>query len=531
MLSQSSLGEDYLDKKGFYSLIRKALIHSGKFDYIFTILIDNLNFNTKNAVDLIQDILESGSKRIKRYVFEHIRCLFKFGKEVLWSFKNFKFTIDHDAEISKIVINILSSLFTEGKYIEDFLNAKPLIKKISLIQKDILYLIMRNKDTYDFLIDFIEEEIQKLDIMGIVESYSNDLEYNMHEIFNADDTQNEYYYLNINLPKIENQYENFTELFWIKQLPFNINIGIVDDTGHTNLETLVLNTYLEFHDSHKLILYSKVHDEIKINTDRHSIKFICMLGDQIIDNFCRMIYHANFLTFDGNDFKTMTTFYKNNNKEEQYFRLEKDGVVINFTKDSTCRSDDYILYSIYFYIKINPAKKQSLKTPINLLTELANTENGTSKLIEIEAVDKLLGIIEKENISIKLKKSALWILAKICNKPIYGKYLNEKYNILDKVVFYFSTCEDYAMKGTISYILCYIAQNKELRQSIEQLNWQFFFNSDICFPKKMESLHFNFSEKFEDKKIFDNLDKINKYILLNDVRLFKIQIIFKIYNF
>jgi hypothetical protein len=33
-----------------------------------------------------------------------------------------------------------------------------------------------------------------------------------------------------------------------------------------------------------------------------------MLGDQIIDNYCRMIYHANFLTFDISDFKSMTAF-------------------------------------------------------------------------------------------------------------------------------------------------------------------------------------------------------------------------------
>jgi hypothetical protein len=244
MLSQSSLGEDYLDKKGFYTLMRKALNHSGKFDYIFTNLIDNLNFNTKNAVDLIQDILESGSKRIKRYVFEHIRCLFKFGKEVLWSFKNFKFSIDHDAEVSKIVVNILSSMLTEGKYIEDFLNEKPLIKKISSIQKDIVYLMMRNSEAFENLNDFIEEEIKTMDIQKIVERYSNQLEENMQEIFNTDDNPTENYYMNINLPKIENQYENFAELFWIKQLPFNINLAIMDESGHSNLETLVLNSYL-----------------------------------------------------------------------------------------------------------------------------------------------------------------------------------------------------------------------------------------------------------------------------------------------
>jgi hypothetical protein len=308
IMSQSTLGEDYLDKKGFYILMRKALVYSGKFDYIFTNLIDNLNFNTKNAHDLIQDILESGSKRIKRYVFEHIRCLFKFGKEVLWSFKNFKFTIDHDVEVGKIVINILKSLLTEGKYIDDFLSAKPLIKKISSLRKEVLYIMMRNKEAYINLSDFIEEEIKALDIDKIVETYAVELEENMLEIFNTEDTPNDYYYLHINLPKIENQYENFSELFWIKQLPFNINLGIMEESGHSNLETLVLNTYLEFHDSHKLIIYSKVHDDIKINIDKHSIKFICMLGDQIIDNNCKMIYHANFLTFDHNDFKQMSTF-------------------------------------------------------------------------------------------------------------------------------------------------------------------------------------------------------------------------------
>jgi hypothetical protein len=310
VLSQSKLGEDYLDKKNFYSLMRKALIHSGKFDYIFTSLIDNLNFNTKNAVDLIQDILESGSKRIKRYVFEHIRCLFKFGKEVQWSFKNFKFSIDHDAEVSKIVVNILSSLLTEGKYIEDFFNEKPLIKKISSIQKDILYLMMRNKETYFNLVDFVEEDVKALDVPRVVEKYSAELEENMQEIFNTEDNTQDNFYISINLPKIENQYENFTELFWIKQLPFNINLAIMDESGQSNLETLVLNTYLEFHDSHKLIIYSKLSEDIKINVDRHSIKFICMLGDQIIDNYCRMIYHANFLTFETNDFKSMSAFVK-----------------------------------------------------------------------------------------------------------------------------------------------------------------------------------------------------------------------------
>jgi hypothetical protein len=73
------------------------------------------------------------------------------------------------------------------------------------------------------------------------------------------------------------------------------------------------------------------------------------------------------------------------------------------------------------------------------------------------------------------------------------------------------------MKGTISYIFCYIAQNRELRSSIECLGWEFFFNSDICLPKDMKNLYLIKGEKFENKKYFDTLDKINKYILLSDV--------------
>ena len=48
--------------------------------------------------------------------------------------------------------------------------------------------------------------------------------------------------------------------------------------------------------------------------------------------------------------------YKNDNKEEQYFRIEKDGVVINFIRDNTDPKEVYTLYSLYLYLRINPAK-------------------------------------------------------------------------------------------------------------------------------------------------------------------------------
>jgi hypothetical protein len=106
----------------------------------------------------------------------------------------------------------------------------------------------------------------------------------------------------------------------------------------------------------------------------------------------------------------------------------------------------------------------------------------------------------------------------LVNKNTFGKILNDRYKILEMINNYFVRCDDYAMKGTISYLLCYVAQNKELKPYIENLGWEFFFNSDICVPKDMKLLYLNSGEKYENKKYFDHLDKVNKYILLYDVQ-------------
>lgn len=55
-----------------------------------------------------------------------------------------------------------------------------------------------------------------------------------------------------------------------------------------------------------------------------------------------------------------------------------------------------------------------MRTPINFLTELANTEEGTNKLIENNCIQTLLDCLMKEETSTKHKKAILWILAKIC---------------------------------------------------------------------------------------------------------------------
>lgn len=99
--------------------------------------------------------------------------------------------------------------------------------------------------------------------------------------------------------------------------------------------------------------------------------------------------------------------------------------------------------------------------------------------------------------------------------------MNDKYLILKTIYDYFKNYGDYAMRGTICYVFAFISSNSELKQDIENLNWQFFFNSDICFPKEDYSyLFLDISEKFESKRLFENLNKLNKVLNLNEVKLF-----------
>jgi hypothetical protein len=73
------------------------------------------------------------------------------------------------------------------------------------------------------------------------------------------------------------------------------------------------------------------------------------------------------------------------------------------------------------------------------------------------------------------------------------------------------------MKGTICYILSYIASNSEIKADIESLGWEFTFNSDICFPKNMNELFLDINSSYEDKKIESDLDRVNKFVTLQDV--------------
>ena len=519
LISQSMQGDEYLDKKGFYKLISKFLNKGSFYDYILTLLIDNLNFNSKNVIEFMKILIERGSKQIKRYIIEHVRCLLKFGKDVMLNIQTLMNAIDpNDIDCNRVIISILTSLVFEGRYIEEIVKNKDYIHKLSLINKEIIYIMMRNKEAYDILYDtFITDEIKNINIESIIIDYSEKLEDSMNEIFNSDD-KNDNYYLNINLPKIENQYENYSELFWLKQLPFNVNLLI--NRGNEKKLDLFLNSYMEYIDAKTILLYSKLQEgtDIEIDFDEHEIKFVCTLGYSNIDRSCKVISnYTNFLTFGKSEFNQKLIFKKG---KETYFKIEKEGVTFIFTKkDKNLENGRYSIFSVYFSIKIHPETKQTLKTPINIITELPNNDIGYQKIIEMNFIEQLFEFLNNEkykNENTKIIKGTLWILGKILIKPMFGLLLQERYNIIEKILEYFKKCEDYAMKGTISYVLCYISQNKTLKTFLENNNYNYFFNTEICYPKDMKELYMDNSSSYENKKLKEECQKINKYVILDD---------------
>ena len=86
---------------------------------------------------------------------------------------------------------------------------------------------MRNQKSFDFMTDFIDSELNNLDINDIIENYAKELKNNMMELYENKEISEEKYYLNINLHKIESMYDLYNEFYFLKQLPFNILISTV----------------------------------------------------------------------------------------------------------------------------------------------------------------------------------------------------------------------------------------------------------------------------------------------------------------
>ena len=129
ILSQTTKGDEYLKKKNFYNLLDRFITKSNKYDYILTTIIDNLNFNSKNVSNwIIKLIKEGGSIKIKRYIFDHIRCLLKYGKDIKIYIEMMIDYLDSEnkenIECNEIIIDILKILISEGLCTDSFYKNK-----------------------------------------------------------------------------------------------------------------------------------------------------------------------------------------------------------------------------------------------------------------------------------------------------------------------------------------------------------------------------------------------------------------------
>ena len=126
---------------------------------------------------------------------------------------------------------------------------------------------------------------------------------------------------------------------------------------------------------------------------------------------------------------------------------------------------------------------KGMKSPVIKISFYKADGDGNKERIQKE-------FLIEENHNSKEIKAAMWILAKMLIKETYGMIIEEKYHIVEKILEYKDKCDDYAMKGTIYYILCYISQNEQIKNLLNE-QYYYFFNTDICFPKNPQEIFIN----------------------------------------
>ena len=521
ILSSTLYGDEYLEEKGFYSMLDKFVDSNNKFDYLLATIIDNINFNSKNVNEWISKLISKGSPQIKRYIFDHIRCIFQLKKELTCDINLLLNSFSTEKEnCNNVIISILTSILVRDNNNYEINLTPELIEKISKIDKKLLFIMMRNKDCFELMEDFIQKEIKDINVDDLVVSYGNYLEESTIKIINAkgDDNKDYNVFLTITLSQIEEQYNKIHEFFVLKQLPFYIIIIIKDKESKNIRERYILNSHMEYFSNDKIILYGKPRDNVNqrnIDFRTSTVNFLWKLGDVNIDRMGKY--------YTGNLDELLVPFGDNelNQKIEipdnpGLIKLEKEGITLILKEDQNNKGT-YSLYSIYCNIKINPHTKQYFKTPINILTELPNNEKGTETLINIGAVEKLLNYLDNDNIinkDIKNIKSALWMLAKILIRDETGK-IEKKYQIIQKILKFNEECSDYGMKGNIVYILCFISQKPSIKEYLKLNGYSYFFNTDICYPNDMNKLYIDKTTSYDNNKIKKDGDIINKKIVLS----------------
>ena len=519
ILSSTLYGDEYLNEKGFYTMLDKFVENNNKYDYLLTTIIDNINFNSKNANEWITKLIKQGSSQIKRYIFDHIRCIFQLKKELTCDINLLlnSLSIDKD-NCNNVIISILTSLLVKDNNNYEINLTPELIEKISKIDKKLLFIMMRNQDCFEIMEDFIQKEIKDINVDSLVESYGNYLEDSAIKIINSKGEDNKDYnvFLTITLSQIEEQYNKIHEFFVLKQLPFYLIILIKDKETKNIKERYILNSYMEYFSNDKIILSGKQRDTIKqknIDFGNSIINILWKLGDVNIDRMGKYTENIEELLISFGD----NEFYQRNKVEENpgLIQLVKDGVTLILNEDENNKGT-YSIFSISCNIKIKPQTKQYFKTPINILTELPNNEKGTETLINIGAIEKLLSYFDnskKEDKDIKNIKSALWILAKILIRDESGK-IERKYQVIQKILKFNEECSDYGMKGNIVYILCFISQKASIKEYLKANGYSYFFNTDICYPNDMKKLYIDNSTTYDNNKIKKDSDIINKKITL-----------------
>ena len=516
ILSQTTLGDEYLFKKNFYKLLDKFVTKSNKYDYLLTTIIDNLNFNSKNVSNWIIKLINQGSPKIKRYIFDHIRCLIKYGIDIKIDIEKIINSLDkNNQESNEVIIDILKILALEGRNIDVLVHNKSLIEKTYDIDKSFMYILMRNQKAFDCMSEYIDKEIKEINVDNIVNEYANELKESMSEVFeDSEDSENKYFLI-INLTKIENQYENYNEFYFIKQLPFSISFSLSNSPNSEKRDDSILIAYFEYHKNNNLELCGVPLDTNSIILDprKHIITIRCGLGKTFIDN--KTCKSSNDLTNIGLIFNTndMINLIKNPEKKE-IFTIYKNGITIYLKKGK--KDNTFSLFKVVIRVKINPGISKSVQTPINIITELNNNRNGFSKIVENKLVEKLFKYLEKDKLDINNNKikSALWILAKLLVKDSQGE-LENNYKIVKEIISFNKQCDDYAMKGTISYILSYISQNKNIKNILESYDYSYFFNTDICYPNEIRDIYLERRPNYINRKLNEEVDKINKLITLS----------------
>ena len=423
-----------------------------------------------------------------------------------------------DSNCNTVIISILTSLVIKENNNYEINLTPEIIETISKIDKKLLYIMMRNKECFDLMGDFINEEISNISVENLVESYGNYLEESMLKVINSKDEDDKNYnaFLTITLSQIEEQYNKIHEFFVLKQLPFYIIIMTKDKNSKEIKERQILNSYMEYFSNDKILLYGKPRDSHQKSIDfkKYVINFLWKLGDINIDRMGKTSENLEerFMNFGDNELNQRAVVPGH----PDLIMLEKEGITIILKEDETNKGAYYI-YSAYCIITIKPQTKQYFKTPINILTELPNNEKGTDALIRIGAIEKLLNYLDINKLEkdIKNVKSALWIIAKILIRDEKGE-IEKKYQIVKKILKFNEECTDYGMKGTIIYVLCFISQKASIKDILKTNGYSYFFNTDICYPNDLKNIFIDNSSSYDNNKLKKDGDIINRKIVLSN---------------